>query len=131
MLAWAPPANPHLARYTELKLVIASWGETEPPAEHYSFASKRYTLDMKPRQRERDMGPVAQEAAFRAFEKLEIVVDHKVAKFNPFEVFSTTQAAIIEHLGQAFLDQIAPQERTGRRDFTVTAKATPALQKAA
>ncbi len=129
MLAWAPPANPHAARYTELHAEILSWGESVDAAQPYSLETKRYTLDMSPRYNERDMGPAAQEAAFRAFEKLKIVVNGKVAKFNPFTVFETTIAQIKKHLGETFLDEIAPQQRTGRRTFTVGVKAV--LQKAA
>ena len=36
-----------------------------------------------------------------------------------------------EHLGEAFLDSIAPKQRTGRRTFEVIAKAAPALTKKA
>lgn len=131
MLAWTPPANPHLARFTELKAVIDSWGEDVDAALPYSLESKRYTLDMKPRQQQRDMGPATQEAAFRAMEKIEVVVNHKVAGFNPFEVFETTIKSITEQLGLAWLDRVAPKGRTGRRDWDVTSKINSALQKAA
>ncbi len=131
MLAWTPPANPHLVRFSELDAEIDSWGGSVDAEQPYSLETKRYTLEMTPRKRVRDMGPAAQEEAFRALEKIEVVVNHKVAKFNPFDVFSTTIAAVTKHLGVAFLDKIAPQKRTGARTYTVTAKAVPALQKAA
>ena len=132
MLAWTPPANPHQARFSELHTEIESWGEGVDAEQPYALETKRYTLDMKPRKNQRDMGPVAQQAAFDAFRKLDTIgPNHRIVKFNPFEVFSTTIAAVTKHLGVAFLDKIAPQQRTGARTFTVTAKAAAALQKAA
>ena len=132
MLAWTPPANPPDARYSELKAVIDSWGEGVDAALPYSLESKRYTLDMKPCQQRRDMGPTAQEAAFNAFRDLDAIgPKNRVVKFNPFEVFSTTIDAITKHLGESFLDSIAPQRRTGRRSCVVTSKINSALQKAA
>ncbi len=130
MRAWVPPANPHEARFLELKAVIDSWGESVDAKQPYALETKGFTLAMKPRQLQRDMGPAVQRAAFEAFQKLEVAVDHKVVKFDPFTVFSTTIELITKHLGKPFLDQIAPKEPTGRRTFTVTSKAVPALRKA-
>lgn len=132
---WTPPVNPHAARRAELHAIIQSWYVSLPAAETASLDSKQYHLDVKPCQFQRDMGPAAQAKAFRAFQDLDVIRavkgKSKLVKFDPFEVFSTTQAAITSYLGEAFLDEIAPKQRTGQRTFSVVAKAAPSVSKAA
>jgi hypothetical protein len=119
---WTPSVNPHTARRVELSAIIQGWYANSPADSPDTVEGKQYRLEVKPCQFERVLTPETQAAAFKRFKLLEL---------DPFTVFRATQASIQLHLGEGFLDAHAPKVRTGRRAFTVIAKAAPALQKAA
>lgn len=119
---WTPSVNPHTARRVELAALISDWYADSPADSPDTIEGKQYRLEVKPCQFERVLTPETQAAAFKRMRLLEL---------DPFTVFGATQAAIQKHLGEGFLDKHAPKVRTGRRAFSVIAKAAPALGKAA
>lgn len=121
---WTPSVNPHSARRAELAAIVQGWYANAPAESTDTVDGKLYRLEVKACQFQRTLTPEVQSAAFKRFKLLEI---------DPFSVFQATQGAIQLHLGEGFLDKHAPKERTGRRAFSVIAKAAPAvaLKKAA
>ncbi len=121
---WTPSVNPHLVRLAELGAVIDGWYADFPAEQNDTQEGALYRLEVRPRQFERELSTDARATVFRSLKR------HGV---NPFTVFLVTQAEIMKHLGEAFLDSVAPKTRTGRRTFSVLAKAAPAvaLKKAA
>jgi len=119
---WTPSVNPHLARRAELAAIIESWYASAPPETSETLDGRSYRLEVKPCQYQRKLTPVVFLEAFKRLKKL---------KLDPFAVFTATQEALRKYLGEPFLDEFAPKERTGRRTFDVVAKAAPQLSKAA
>jgi len=130
MKLWKPQVNPHAKRRTELLAVMESWYVDHPAEEGDLIEGALYQVEVKPRKKHRTMTPAAYKKAFERFRKL-VALDGKTpVKFDPFTVFSTTLEAIKKHLGKHFLDEIAPEEQTGTRDFIAVAKAPAAAAKA-
>lgn len=129
---WKPTVNPHLKRLSELSAIIQGWYEKHPADQADLFLGASYQLEVKPCQFERNLTVSAIRKAFDRFKKLKIFDSAgKPAKFDPFTVFSVTQAAIKDRLGEPFLDEIAPKQRTGRRTFSVVPRAAAVPVKAA
>ncbi len=129
---WTPPVNPHLARVAELAAIIDGWYGDFPAEKPDTQEGVSYRLEVKPRQFERTITAEGWSKAFYRLRLLKVLdAKGKLQRFDPFTVFRTTQEVITKHLGEAFLDSIAPKQRTGRRTFEVIAKAAPALTKKA
>lgn len=130
---WVPSVNPHEARRAELLAIIQSWYADADAEFSATEDGEYYRLEVTQRQFSRDLTPQSQKLAFEALRKLTIAdAQGKVQKFNPFQVFSTTQYAIKRYLGEEFLERIAPRKRVGCRKYNAVALEGPAqFQKAA
>lgn len=94
------------------------------PAERGDIAEgAKYQVRVSPRQNQRELTPKSISLAFYKMRLIKTVVDGVTVRFDPFTVFTATLDAIKKHLGQAYLDEIAPEQRTGRRTYIAVAKA--------
>jgi hypothetical protein len=119
---WTPSVNPHLARKQQLEAIIQSW-YTELDAKTAAIdEGALYRLEVSAKENRRNMTPAVYSKAFARMKKLKVDV---------WGCFSTTQAAIKKHLGESFLDELAPKEPRGERNLKVIAKAAPQQAKAA
>jgi|SRR5215467_7887863 len=116
---WAPPVNPHAARLSELRKIVAGWYAEESPEASFVLDGLQYRMQVKPCQFRREVSASAQGQAFDAVKKKGI---------DPFAIFRATQEAIQKVLGEPYLDSIAPKKRTGPRTFALVAKAAPAVK---
>lgn len=119
---WKAPVNPHAEELAEAKAAIEALYETHPAEEGDVAEGLQYQLAVSKRQNERDLTDEARSKAFYRFQRLRTIDKGKIVKFPVFSVWSVTLDAIKKHLGESFLDSIAPQHRTGRRTYTVVAK---------
>lgn len=127
---WTPGVNPHAARLTELNAIVDSWYEKFDPELSDIQESARYRLEIKPCQYKRDLSPEAQAAAFARLKRVKVQDGSgKLVPLDMLSLFHLTQAQIIKYLGEAYLDEIAPQKRTGRRTYKLVPKAGPQLVK--
>jgi len=120
---WQPQVNPHLAKLEELETAIAGWYTDYPADQGDVVRGARYQLEVKAQQFQRTITPQARSKVFYKMRMVKTVVAGKIQRIDPFAFFTVTQDAIKKILGEAFLDQIAPRARTGRRVFDVVALA--------
>jgi len=120
---WTPAVNPHLQRRAELQAVIESWYTDYAAGLSDVQQGKLYQLEVSPKQWQQTLTAATQAKAFSLIKRAKLI--------DPFTIFTTTLAAIKSQLGQPFLDQNVPKDRSGRRTITVVAKAEPVLTKVA
>lgn len=124
---WTPPLNPHQAELERLQAIVDGWYVKHPADKADLVQGKYYQLEVKPRQYQRDVSPAIQAIAFERMRELMVIGPKgKPVPFDVFSVFSTTLAAMTKHLGEVWLDMVAPKKRTGRRDMKLVAKQAPA-----
>jgi hypothetical protein len=127
---WTPGVNPHAARLAELNAIVDSWYKAFDPELSDVQESPRYRLEIKPCQFKRDLTPEAEAAAFLKLKRVKVQDGSgKLVPLDLFSLFHLTQAIIVKYLGEAYLDEIAPQKRTGRRTYKLVPKAGPQLVK--
>jgi hypothetical protein len=120
--------NPYAARLAELNAIVDGWYRKADPEATDVQEGARYRLEVKPCQFQRDLTPAAQAAAFQRLKRVKIQDGTgKLVPLDLLDLFKLTQAIIVKYLGQAYLDEIAPKERTGKRTYKLLAKAAPQI----
>jgi hypothetical protein len=119
---WKAPVNPHAEELAAATVAIQAIWENEPAEQGYLEDGLKYRLEVSKRQNERYLTCEARSKAFYKFQRLRTIERGKIVRFPVFTVFSVTLDAIKKHLGEPFLDSIAPAARTGRRTFRIVAK---------
>jgi transcriptional regulator GlxA family with amidase domain len=120
---WSAPVNPHAAELAEAKAAIEALYVDHPADQRDLAEGLKYQLDVSERHFERELTPDAKQKAFYKFQRLRIIEKgDKIVRFPVFSVFSVTLDAIEKHLGEKYLDLIAPKHRTGPRTYKAIAK---------
>jgi len=128
---WQAPVNPHATERAAALEALEVLYENHPAEASDVADGRTYLLEVSMQQYERVVTPEAYSKAFYKMRLIKTLKGSKIVRFDPFTVFSTTFEAIKKHLGEPFLDSIAPKFRTGRRTYKATAKAAPAVAKEA
>ena len=127
---WTPGVNPYAARLAELNAIINSWYEGFDRELSDVREGARYRLEVKPCQYKRVLSPEAEAAAFERLKQVKVQDGTgKLVPLDPLSLFTLSQAMIVKYLGEAYLDEIAPKSRSGKRTYKLVAKAAPQLVK--
>lgn len=120
---WSAPVNPHAAELAEAKAAIEALYVNHPADQRDLSEGLKYQLEVSEKHFERDLTEEAKQKAFYKFQRLRTLEKgDKIVRFKVFSVFSVTLAAIEKHLGEKYLDAIAPKHRTGQRTYNTVAK---------
>jgi len=123
MKLWRAPVNPHQQERAQALAALETLYESHPAEETDVAQGESYQLEVSARHHQRELTDEAKQNAFYKLQRLRTIVKGKIERFNVFSVFSVTLEAIEKHLGEPYLDSIAPKKRTGRRTYKAVAKA--------
>ena len=119
---WKAPVNPHAAELAAAKAAVMDLYADLPADQAAIDEGGRYQVEVSERHNQRTLTEDGLAKAFYKMQRIRTVEGNKIVRFNPFSVFSVTLEAIRKHLGEPFLDAIAPAERTGPRTYRVAAR---------
>ena len=109
---WTPQVNPHAARKAAILKELQARHTGLAAEKQQIHLGKSYQLEVTPCQIRRPITVAVKQMAWRALRELRI---------DPLQCFAITLTELRDQLGKEFVAEHVAEERTGPRDYKVTA----------